>query len=208
MNKVIGLTGGIASGKSTVVDFLRSKGYQVIDADQVVHELQEPGGQLYREILANLGSDFFKKDGKLDREKLSSAVFSDVLLRNRLAELQNKIIREELYKKRNQFLNKKVEHGIFFMDIPLLFEQNYNDFSEVWVINISEEIQIARLMKRNDLSRKEALLRIKAQMPLADKIKLADRVLNNSGTRAELQKQMMDVLEKLEEQGNDKNEKS
>lgn len=96
MIKVIGLTGGIASGKSTVVDFLISEGYQVIDADKVVRQLQEPDGKLFNAIMKTFGSDFTDENGKLNRAKLSALVFSDPNQRQKLSNLQDEIIRKEL----------------------------------------------------------------------------------------------------------------
>ncbi|MEG2563107.1 MAG: dephospho-CoA kinase, partial [Lactococcus sp.] len=104
MNKVIGLTGGIASGKSTAVDFLRSQGYPIIDADQVVRELQAPGGALYQAILKEFGPTYFDEDGLLNRRKLGNLIFSKDEAREKLASLQNHIIRQELYKRREALL--------------------------------------------------------------------------------------------------------
>ena len=150
MTKIIGITGGIASGKSVVTDFLRSQGYQVIDADQVVHELQKPGGRLYQVLLSEFGTEILLADGQLDRKKLGTLLFSRPNLLEKSSRLQNDIIREELAVKRNQLA---ATEELFFMDIPLLFEQEYEDwFDQVWLVDVSKDTQLERLMTRNNLS--------------------------------------------------------
>ena len=126
MAKIIGITGGIASGKSTVTNYLRQKGYQVIDADQVVHELQKPGGRLYQVLLSEFGTEILLADGQLDRKKLGALLFSRPNLLEKSSRLQNNIIREELALKREQLA---ATEELFFMDIPLLFEQEYEDWN-------------------------------------------------------------------------------
>ncbi|MFZ2576047.1 MAG: dephospho-CoA kinase [Lactococcus hircilactis] len=198
MSKVIGLTGGIASGKSTVVDFLSSKGYFVIDADKVVRELQEPGGKLAQRILKTFGPSFFESSGVLDRQKLGKFIFSDEAARQKLAELQNQTIREEIYRRKSDLLKIMPEEGIVFMDIPLLFEQNYDGFDEVWLVAVDHEIQLERVMQRDHLSRSEARLRIAAQMSLKEKKKKATRIIDSSGTILETRKIVEQYLLDLE----------
>lgn len=197
MKKVIGLTGGIASGKSTVVDFLISLGYQVIDADKVVRELQAPNGKLAKAILSEFGSSFFDEKGNLKRKKLGALVFSDSKARTRLAEIQNAIIRKELYERRAKLLEQIADGEFFFMDIPLLLEQHYDGFDEVWLVSVSPEIQIMRLMERDHLDEKEAIARIKAQMSLEDKQKLATRIIDSSGEIEETRKIVQKYLQEL-----------
>ena len=167
MAKIIGITGGIASGKSTVTNYLRQKGYQVIDADQVVHELQAKGGKLYQALVSWLGSAILNEAGELDRPKLSQLIFSSQENLAKSSRLQNDIIRQELANRRDQLA--KIEET-FFMDIPLLFEQDYADwFDEVWLVDVSKGTQLERLMARNNLSQEEAQQRIAAQLSLEDK---------------------------------------
>ncbi len=181
MKKVIGITGGIASGKSTVVDFLISLGYAVIDADKLVRRLQAPNGRLNRMIADTFGADFFDEEQQLNRAKLGQLIFSDSKAREKLAGLQNQIIREELYKERDALLQRATDSQPIFMDIPLLFEQAYDGFDEVWLVAVDKETQIERLIARDHLTREEALARIAAQMPLAQKMQLATRVIDSSG---------------------------
>lgn len=215
---VIGLTGGIASGKSTVVDFLISEGYQVIDADKVVRQLQEPGGKLYKAIVETYGLDFIADNGQLNREKLGALVFSDSKEREKLSNLQDEIIRTELYDRRDDLLKKMTDKSVsknfdsksqgknlsvnkpIFMDIPLLIEYNYTGFDEIWLVSLPEKIQLERLMERNKFTEEEAKKRISSQMPLSEKQKVADVILDNSGTIEALKKQIQRELARIEEQ--------
>ena len=194
MAKIIGITGGIASGKSVVTDFLRSQGYQVIDADQVVHELQKPGGQLYQVLLSEFGTEILLADGQLDRKKLGTLLFSRPDLLEKSSRLQNDIIREELAVKRNQLA---ATEELFFMDIPLLFEQEYEDwFDQVWLVDVSKDTQLERLMTRNNLSQEEAQRRIAAQLSLAEKRQRAEIVIDNNGALLATLKQVQAFLDK------------
>ena len=194
MAKIIGITGGIASGKSTVTNCLRQKGYQVIDADQVVHELQAKGGKLYQALVSWLGSAILNEAGELDRPKLSQLIFSSQENLAKSSRLQNDIIRQELANRRDQLA--KTEET-FFMDIPLLFEQDYADwFDEVWLVDVSKGTQLERLMARNNLSKEEAQQRIAAQLSLADKRQRAEIVIDNNGALSDTLKQVQALLDK------------
>lgn len=195
MAKIIGITGGIASGKSTVTNYLRQKGYQVIDADQVVHELQAKGGKLYQALVNWLGSAILNEAGELDRPKLSQLIFSSQENLAKSSQLQNDIIRKELANRRNQLA--KTEET-FFMDIPLLFEQDYADwFDEVWLVYVNPETQIKRLKARNGYSQEEAQQRLASQMKLEDKVPYADFVIKNDGNLEELIEQIDKKLRRL-----------
>lgn len=195
MAKIIGITGGIASGKSTVTNYLRQKGYQVIDADQVVHELQAKGGKLYQALVSWLGSAILNEAGELDRPKLSQLIFSSQENLAKSSQLQNDIIREELANRRDQLA--KTEET-FFMDIPLLFEQDYADwFDEVWLVYVNPETQIKRLKARNGYSQEEAQQRLASQMKLEDKVPYADFVIKNDGNLEELIEQIDKKLRRL-----------
>lgn len=197
MKKVIGLTGGIASGKSTVVDFLVSQGFIVIDADKVVRELQEPGGKLYEAIVTYFGTDFLDREGKIDRGKLGALIFSDAMQREKLSEIQDEIIREELYRKRDDVLASVPNDAIIFMDIPLLIEYRYTGFDEIWLVAVPEAIQLKRLMARNNLTKDEAEHRIASQMKLTDKRLFADRIFDNTGSIKDLQEKIQQALVKI-----------
>lgn len=195
MTKIIGITGGIASGKSTVVDEVRKHGYQVIDADQVVHELQAKGGKLYQALLDWLGDGILKSDGELDRQKLGQMIFASKEMLAKSSQIQNGIIRQELARRRDE-LAKSQE--IFFMDIPLLIERDYVDwFDDIWLVFIDEKTQLERLVLRNHLTREEAQKRIASQMSTEAKKTFADKLLDNSGDIATLKKKVAELLAEL-----------
>lgn len=195
MAKIIGITGGIASGKSTVTNYLRQKGYQIIDADQVVHELQAKGGKLYQALVSWLGSAILNEAGELDRPKLSQLIFSSQENLAKSSRLQNDIIRQGLANRRDQLA--KTEET-FFMDIPLLFEQDYADwFDEVWLVYVNPETQIKRLKARNGYSQEEAQQRLASQMKLEDKVPYTDFVIKNDGNLEELIEQIDKKLRRL-----------
>ena len=196
MVRIIGITGGIASGKSIVTEFLRQQGYQVIDADQVVHELQEPGGRLYQALLSAFGSAILREDGRLDRPKLGAMIFGNPQLLEQSSQIQNQIIREELAGRRDMLAETE---DIFFMDLPLLFELQYEDWSDqIWLVDVTEETQLSRLMTRNSLSQEEAEKRIAAQLSLREKRKRADVLIDNNGSLEATRQQIRDALQKLE----------
>ena len=196
MAKIIGITGGIASGKSTVTEFLQQQGYKVIDADQVVHELQEPGGRLYQALLSTFGSAILQEDGRLDRPKLGAMIFGNPDLLAQSSQLQNEIIREELAHRRDLLAETE---AVFFMDLPLLFELEYDNwFDQIWLVDVTEETQLSRLMARNDLSQEEAEKRIAAQLSLKEKRKRADMLIDNNGLLEGTRQQICDALQKLE----------
>lgn len=196
MKQVIGITGGIATGKSTVTQYIRNKGYVVIDADEVVHELQSKNGQLYNVLVAQLGEDILAPNGELDRKRLSDRFFSDHRLREKVSRLQNGIIRQELLARRDQLLSTK---DVVFMDIPLLFELAYEkEVDYVWLVYLDAERQLDRLKKRNGYTSAEANNRIAAQLSLETKKTMADTIIDNSGTLAETYRQLERLLEELE----------
>ena len=196
MARIIGITGGIASGKSTVTEFLRQQGYQVIDADQVVHELQEPGGRLYQALLSTFGSAILQEDGRLDRPKLGAMIFGNPELLAQSSQIQNQIIREELAGRRDLLAETE---DFFFMDLPLLFELQYEDwFDQIWLVDVTKETQLSRFMTRNSLSQEEAEKRIAAQLSLREKRKRADVLIDNNGSLEETRQQIRDALQKLE----------
>ena len=196
MARIIGITGGIASGKSTVTEFLRQQGYQVIDADQVVHELQEPGGRLYQALLSTFGPAILQEDGRLDRPKLGAMIFGNPELLAQSSQIQNQIIREDLAGRRDLLAETE---DIFFMDLPLLFELQYEDwFDQIWLVDVTEGTQLSRLMTRNALSQEEAEKRIAAQLSLREKRKRADVLIDNNGSLEATRQQIRDALQKLE----------
>ena len=193
MGKIIGITGGIASGKSTVTNFLRKQGFQVVDADALVHQLQKPSGRLFEALVQHFGQKIILENGELNRPLLASLIFSNPEEREWSRITQGEIIREELATLRDQFAQTE---EIFFMDIPLLFEQDYSAwFDETWLVYVDRDVQVERLMKRDHLSKDEAEFRLVAQWPSEKKKDLASHVLNNNGNQDQLLTQVFSLLE-------------
>ena len=196
MGKIIGITGGISSGKSTVTNFLRHRGFQVVDADALVHQLQAPGGRLYNILVEHFGNQVVLKNGQLNRPLLASLIFSNPEEQEWSKETQGQVILEELAALKNQLAQTE---DMFFMDIPLLIEQHYEGwFEAVWLVAVSKETQLKRLMERNHLSELQAKERIAAQMPLDEKRAHADLVLDNNGDLTALYAQLDAALKQLE----------
>ena len=196
MGKIIGITGGISSGKSTVTNFLRQRGFQVVDADALVHQLQAPGGRLYNILVEHFGNQVLLKNGQLNRPLLASLIFSNPEEQEWSKETQGQVILEELAALKNQLVKTE---AIFFMDIPLLFEQGYESwFDEVWLIYLDRETQIDRLMNRDKLSLEAAESRLASQWPLDKKKKLATHIIDNSGSLDQLLSQIISLLERGE----------
>ena len=193
MGKIIGITGGIASGKSTVTNFLRQKGFEVVDADAVVHQLQKPGGRLYQILVEHFGAKILLENGELNRPLLASLIFNSFDEREWSKQTQGKIICQELGSLREKLAQTE---DIFFMDIPLLFEQDYASwFDEIWLVYVSPDVQLERLMKRNHLSKESAEARLASQWSLEEKKKLANHLLDNNGSCDQLQSQVVTLLE-------------
>ena len=193
MGKIIGITGGIASGKSTVTNFLRQKGFQVVDADAVVHQLQKPGGRLFEALVQHFGQEIILENGELNRPLLASLIFSNTEEQEWSKQIQGEIIREELASLRDKLAQTE---SIFFMDIPLLFEQDYSAwFDETWLVYVAPDVQMERLMKRDQLSKDLAISRLSAQWPLEEKKGLASQVIDNNGNQDLLLTQVSILLE-------------
>ena len=193
MREIIGITGGIASGKSTVTNFLRKQGFQVVDADALVHQLQKNGGRLYQILVEHFGEKVLLEDGELNRPLLASLIFSNPEEIEWSKQTQGQIIREELWDLRCKLAQTE---DVFFMDIPLLFEQDYASwFDETWLVYVSRDTQLDRLMKRDQLSKESAESRLASQWSLREKKKLATCVIDNNGSREQLLSQVVTLLE-------------
>ncbi len=189
---VIGLTGGIASGKSTVVTILRQLGAEIVDADRIVHEVQCKGQPAWTAIVDHFGVGILTMSGELDRRALAAIVFSDAGARERLNEIVHPIVIREIQRQIADLQARGSASQGIIVDVPLLYEAQMGAmFDQVWVVSVTEETQIARLMARDGLDRASALARIRAQMPLDEKSKLADGVIDNEWgidhTRAQIE---------------------
>ena len=189
MMRVIGLTGGIACGKSTVSSILKSLGAKIIDADKMAHELMQPKQALYNLYVAHWGERILTEHATLDRRAVGAIVFGDAEERAWLDRAAHPVLEAEL-RRRLKGLRKK-HKDVVVLDVPLLFESGWDAYAdEIWVASIPEALQVERLKARNHLTEAEACARIAAQMPLAEKRARADVVLDNSGTREYLYEQV------------------
>ncbi|MBP2243093.1 dephospho-CoA kinase [Cytobacillus eiseniae] len=195
MSIVVGLTGGIASGKSTVSSMLIKKGFTVIDADLESRFAVEKGEEAYHQIINHFGEEILHEDGSIDREKLGSIIFHNPEERQVLNQIVHPAVRKRMLRKKKDALSKGEK--MIIMDIPLLYESKLTSMvDQTILVYVDEEIQLDRLMKRNQLSKEEALARIQSQMPLSEKLQLADVMINNNGTVEETEQQLMEILTK------------
>lgn len=187
--KIIGLTGGIACGKSSVSAILKQKGAAVIDADKISHSLAEPGGMLYEMYVQHFGKDVLQ-DGVLDRGKIADIIYTDPKEKEWIDSKSHPVIACEMAKQLNAAMAESSAPAVI-LDVPLLFESGWQKYSDVvWTVATKRDVQIERIIKRDGLSREEAEKRIDAQMPLDEKCRLADIVINNDGTEAELRQEV------------------
>ena len=193
----VGLTGGIATGKSTVVRMLVKKGARVIDHDALVHTLQEPGRPVWNRIVEAFGRDILDAGGRIDRKKLGALVFGNEARRKALEGIVHPAVLEEAQRERDR-IGRKDERAIVLSDIPLLLEVGMQGlFDLILLVYAPPEVQIARVMKRNNMTRDEAAARLGAQMPIDEKLKRADVVIRNDGTMKELHQRVDEVWEEL-----------
>lgn len=195
-NIVAGLTGGIASGKSTVASLFRDLGCVVIDADQVAREIVQPGKPALQAIIALFGQEFLQPDQKLDRKKLAALIFSDKAAKTALEAITHPLILAEMQRK--TALAAKAKDGVIIWDVPLLFETGFALYVDVSILVCTPPAnQLERLMRRDGISREAALRRINAQMPLQQKRELATIIIDNSGTVEEVKEQVGLVYQQL-----------
>ncbi|MFD2654580.1 dephospho-CoA kinase [Gracilibacillus thailandensis] len=195
---IIGLTGNIATGKSTISNMIQEK-YQipVIDADIVSREVVEPGEQALKKIAATFGEEILLEDGTLNRKLLGSIIFQDQSKREQLNAIVHPAVRKRMISKKEKLLQQGYRSIV--MDIPLLFENNLTYLVEkTIVVYTTEDVQLQRLIKRNDLTEKEARDRMNSQMNIEEKRELADAVIDNSGSIEESEIQLINILKKWE----------
>ena len=193
--KIIGLTGGIGSGKSTVSAYLKQKGISILDADAIVAAAEAKGSPQFSAIVKILGQEVLTEEGELDRKLVSKLVFDQP---QKLKAL-NDIVYACVEDARVKLLNEKKAEKLVVFDIPLLIECRWNEkVDEVWLVAVDTETQIARAMARSGLSREEVEKRINHQMPLEEKKLYADVILDNSGSLKHLYEQVDAALNKIE----------
>jgi len=185
----IGITGSFGSGKSTVASMFKDLGARVLDADQVARRLMQPSGKCFRPILDEFGPSILRR-GKIDRQKLAAVVFNDVGKLRRLEKIIHPQVRREFQAELARHRNTRAGK-VVVLDVPLLFEAGFDRLVEVTlVVRAGRETQVARVVRKRKMTRREALARIRLQWPLSRKVKLADEVINNDGGLRATKKQV------------------
>lgn len=189
----IGITGGIATGKSTVTNYLRQKGYTVVDADEAARAVVAPMSLGIDKVIDAFGQQIVKGDGQLDRELLGKLIFKDEAKRDQLNQLLHPLIMDWMDQQIAQ-----AEAEIVFVDVPLLYEVGYDQkVDQVWLVYVNRMIQLQRLMERNHLTEEEANQRIDSQWSLEDKKEKADVIIDNEDNLDALYRQIDQLLEGL-----------
>ena len=190
---LIGLTGGIGSGKSTVSNYLRDHGCTIVDADQIARLVVEPGSETLKEIAAVFGQDFLLPDGSLNRKKLGKLVFANRKKLAKLEEILNEKINGEIWRQ-----IQAADTDIVVLDAATLIEAGYDaNVEKLWIVDVEDEIRIRRVMERDGLSRKEVLDRMNNQMSREARLNRECTVIDNSGTVDETYENVRRELEKL-----------
>ncbi|AHL72400.1 dephospho-CoA kinase [Bacillus altitudinis] len=197
MTLVIGLTGGIASGKSTVSQMIKEKGIRVVDADIIAKEAVSKGSAALHQIVQTFGEEVLLPNGELNRQQLGAIIFSDEEKRKKLNAIVHPEVRKEMLEQRDEGVSNNETFVV--LDIPLLFESKLEGLVDrIIVVYTTPELQLSRLMNRNDLSEEEALNRIHSQQSLEEKCQKADRVIENTKDLAFIRKQLENILNEWE----------
>lgn len=190
MKQIIGVTGGIASGKSNVCNIIEQEGYPVIDCDKITAELSVQGGLLYNVIVKEFGEDFLLENGDLDRKKLAKKIFNDSKSKEVLDKITHPIIYEEVKKRLDN-----VSDGLVFLEAPLLYESKFDNICDkIICVFLQKRLQVQRLMDREGIDEDYALAKIHSQMDLYIKKSLADYVIDSKGTFDETKLLVLNVI--------------
>ncbi len=197
--QLIGLTGGIASGKSAVSAMLKKAGAIIIDADRIARAVVKKGLPAYREIVDHFGADILLSNGEIDREALGDIIFNDPSEKQKLNRIVHPRVATEVNRKLKQ-IEKTDPQSLVILDIPLLLEAGmHTDLSEVIVVYAPQQLQLKRLMHRDQISEAEALARVRSQMPIEEKKRKATIVIDNSGTIEHTREQTLDLFKRLKD---------
>jgi len=196
---VIGLTGGIASGKSTVSRMLSELGAVIIDADRIAHEVTAPGSPGLEMVRRAFGEDIVRSDGSLDRHRLGNLIFRDDALREKLNAIVHPLVMRRVEERLRELQDESAADGktrIAVVDAPLLFEAGADALcDETWVVSLDRDSQAERLMKREGYTLDEAMSRINAQMPLDEKEKRATFIIDNHGSIEDTRLRVLELFE-------------
>jgi len=194
---IVGLTGGVASGKTTVSRVLREEGAYVVDADRIARELVRPRAPAWKELVKAFGTDILREDGSIERKKLAGKVFADLQQRKLLNQILHPRIGREM-NRRTKEIWKKDPEAIVVIDAPLLVELGgHHKMDRLIVVTTTRAQQIDRLRKRDGISRQGALRIISSQMPVEDKVKLADFVIRNDGSLQDTKEKAKEIFREL-----------
>ncbi|MGZ3557582.1 MAG: dephospho-CoA kinase [Thermodesulfobacteriota bacterium] len=194
---IIGLTGGVASGKTAVCGVLKEEGAYIIDADQIARELVQPHQPAWNELVRTFGEEILQEDRSIDRKKLADRVFADPNQRKLLDQILHPLITEEM-DRRTKEIGQKNPQAIVVIDAPLLIEVGYHrQVDKVMVVTSTQAQQFERLKARDGINFEEALRILSSQMPIEEKVKLADFVIRNEGSLAEVRKRTKEVFREL-----------
>jgi len=196
---IVGLTGGIVGGKSTVASMFKDLGAKIIDADKLGHSVILPNKPAWKKIVKIFGKDILRNDLTVDRGKLGKIVFANQALLKKLNEITHPEITKMIKKEINSEIDKTHnQEKILIIDAALIYEAKIDRLiDKIIVVYIDEDEQIKRLVMRNNLSKEEALQRIKSQMPMKEKVKMADYVIDNSNSLDETKKQVEKIWKNL-----------
>lgn len=194
--KWVGLTGGIATGKSTVAKILRDFGLPVVDADSIAREVTRPDTVGLKKLVSEFGADILSTSGELNRKYLAGLIFSSPVKRSRIEGILHPLIQEVRAKERLELERKGCE--LAFYDVPLLFEKNLQDeFDAVVLVYVRPEIQKQRLLERDHLSDQQIVERLSAQISIDEKLKMADFLIFNNGNLGDLKANVLSVVKEL-----------
>ena len=198
MKKVIGITGGIASGKSNVCQVIKKLGYPIISCDEITRNNYNIGGKIYNVVRERFGDEFLLDDGNIDKKKLSRLIFSKESAKLLIDSITHPIIKEELLSE-----IAKYDDGLVFVEIPLLYEAKFDTLCDIVIcVFLSQKYQVERLMEREGIDEDYALKKIHSQMDLYLKKSLADYVIDSKGNFDETEKQVIEVINNIKRSEN------
>jgi len=198
---VAGLTGGIATGKSTVAAIFEEAGARLIDADRIARDAVRKGAPAYHDTVAHFGEAVLQGDGEIDRKRLAAVIFNDPAEQRSLERIVHPQVKQEITRRLDR-IRRETPDALVIVDVPLLFESGMDrGLAAAIVVYVPEQIQLERLMARDALTQPEALARIRAQMPIEKKKSLATLVIDNSGSLERTRDQTLEVYRRLSQQG-------
>lgn len=192
----LGVTGSLSTGKTSVALFFKELGAKVLDADKIAHDQMKPGGSCYDQVIKMFGKNILDGD-KIDRKKLAEIVFNDKTKLDKLSAIIHPAVKHAIGAEIRRYSDCKKEY-LVVIDVPLLFESNLHSYVDwIVVVKAKQKQQIERAVEKFKISRQQAASRIKMQMPLKEKIRLADIIIDNSGSLIETKRQVKETWQKI-----------